>query len=372
MVSSQFIASCALCILAAGIRAASDPEADAVSANAGRDMSFVMVYHKDCDHSLHMAVSDDSYNWRAVNGDRAVVSGRDIAEQKGIRDPFIVHAPDGTFLVAATDLHIFAKREGLRATDWERDGRAYGWGNNRGLVLLKSRDLINWERHNLDFSKLASPTFAKDKDGSDFAWADVGCVWAPEMVWDDAANAMLIHFTVRFGTTPTRIYAAHLTDDLTALVDAPRPLLVPPTGRDFQPMFGILDSDIVKDDEGVWHLFFCSHEYTATIRHATSKGLFGPYRMDYGFSDGEKHGHEAPNCWRRPDGTWVLMWDRYTMKPHNFGFNETKDFREWRALGFFDRGEMKRTGFAEQKHGAVAQAPAEIVHALEEHFKVNN
>lgn len=134
MVSSQFIASCALCILAAGIRAASDPEADAVSANAGRDMSFVMVYRKDCDHSLHMAVSDDSYNWR------------------------------------------------------------------------------------------------------------------------------------------------------------------------------------------------------------------------------------------RPDGTWVLMWDRYTMKPHNFGFNETKDFREWRALGFFDRGEMKRTGFSEQKHGAVAQAPAEIVHALEEHF----
>ena len=46
-----------------------------------------MVYHKDADHSLHMAVSDDSYNWRAVNGDKPVVKGEDIAVQKGIREP---------------------------------------------------------------------------------------------------------------------------------------------------------------------------------------------------------------------------------------------------------------------------------------------
>lgn len=25
-----------------------------------------------------------------------------------------------------------------------RDGETYGWGNNRGLVLMKSRDLIRW------------------------------------------------------------------------------------------------------------------------------------------------------------------------------------------------------------------------------------
>ena len=78
--------------------------------------AYLMVYHKDCDHSLHIAVSDDSYNWRAVNGDKAVVSGRDIAVQKGIRDPFIARAPDGMFIVVATDLHI-------RESRWVADNR---------------------------------------------------------------------------------------------------------------------------------------------------------------------------------------------------------------------------------------------------------
>ena len=40
-----------------------------------------------------------------------------------------------------TDLHIFAQQKGLRNTEWERDGAKYGWGNNRGFVLMKSKDL---------------------------------------------------------------------------------------------------------------------------------------------------------------------------------------------------------------------------------------
>lgn len=41
--------------------------------------AYLMVYHKDADHALHMAVSEDSYNWRAVNGDKAVVDITDVA-----------------------------------------------------------------------------------------------------------------------------------------------------------------------------------------------------------------------------------------------------------------------------------------------------
>lgn len=332
--------------------------------------SYLMVYHKDCDHSLHMAVSDDSYNWRAVReGDKPVMDGREIAEQKGIRDPHIFRAPDGTYLVAATDLHIFAKREGLRETDWERDGGKYGWGNNRGLVLLKSKDLINWEKFNLDFTKLDGLTFARQEDGSDFLWSEVGCVWAPEMVWDEGANRVFMHFTVRFGNTPTRIYAAHLNEEMTGLGELPRPLLVPPTGWNYQPNYGILDSDIVKDDNGEYHMFYVSHQWVATIKHAVSKRLTGPYKSDEWFADGIKHGHEAPNVWRRPDGTWVLMWDCYTMKPHNFGFHESKDLRGFNMIGYFDGGSMKRTGFAEQKHGGVVAVPREDVERLEAYWK---
>ena len=87
--------------------------------------AYVMVYHKDADHSLHMALSRDGYSWTALNNDRHIVNGYSIAQQRGIRDPHIYRAPDGTFYVPATDLHVFGKRDGKRDTEWERDGEKF-------------------------------------------------------------------------------------------------------------------------------------------------------------------------------------------------------------------------------------------------------
>lgn len=84
-----------------------------------------MVYHKDADHSLHMELSRDGYSWTALNNDRHIVNGDSIAQQRGIRDPHIYRAPDGTFYVPATDLHVFGKRDGKRDTEWERDGEKF-------------------------------------------------------------------------------------------------------------------------------------------------------------------------------------------------------------------------------------------------------
>ena len=53
----------------------------AAALGAKADEAYVMAYHKDCDHSLHLAVSDDGRAWRAVNGDRPVVDGRAVALQ---------------------------------------------------------------------------------------------------------------------------------------------------------------------------------------------------------------------------------------------------------------------------------------------------
>ena len=94
--------------------------------------AYLMVYHKDDDHSLHAAVSRDGYTFTALNGNKPIVSGDTIAAQHGIRDPHIYRGPDGAFYCALTDLHIFAQRKGIRATEWERDGKLYGWGNKNG------------------------------------------------------------------------------------------------------------------------------------------------------------------------------------------------------------------------------------------------
>ena len=76
---------------------------------------YVMVYHKDADHGLHMAYSWDGYTWTALNDDRPIMAGDTIAVQRGIRDPYIFRNPkDGAFLAAMTDLHVFGRRDGVR------------------------------------------------------------------------------------------------------------------------------------------------------------------------------------------------------------------------------------------------------------------
>jgi len=306
-----------------------------------KDMgAYLMVYHKDQDHSLHMAVSMDGYNWESLANDAAIIAGDTIAVQRGIRDPHIFRGPDGAFYLAMTDLHIYAQREGYRDTQWERDGRKYAWGNNRGLVLMKSTDLEHWTRTNLDFSSLGVI------DGED--WGEVGCVWAPETVYDYETNQLMVHFTTRFGAGRNMIYYVYMNDDFTQMTSQPRLLFQAP-----EKAYNVIDSDIIKVGD-TYHLFYVSHEHGAKPKHAYSTNITGPYKIDDTYHDNERRGHEAPNCWKRiGTDTYVLMYDNFNIKPMNFGFVETRDFFTWKPIGYFGDGVMTRKNFEEQKHGSV-------------------
>ena len=319
---------------------------------------YLMVYHKDPDHGLHMAVSRDGYTWTALNDDKAIIGGDTIAEQHGIRDPHIFRGPDGGFYLSMTDLHVFGQRAGYRDTQWERDGDLYGWGNNRGLVLMKSFDLIHWTRTNIDFSKLP--------DQEDMKWSEVGCVWAPETVYDEEEGKLMIHFTTREGNGKNIIYYVYVNEDYNALISQPKLLAEAP-----ERAYNIIDSDIIKVGE-TYHLFYVSHEGGATPKHAASQKITGPYTFDNYYYDGERQGHEAPNCWKRlGSDTYVLMYDNFRQRPMNFGFVETKDFFTYHPIGYFDAPgcPMKRTNFIEQKHGAVTYITEEELKRLEEFWK---
>lgn len=320
--------------------------------------SYIMVYHKDQDHGLHMAISRDGYTWTALNADKPVIDGDTIAVQHGIRDPHIFRGPDGAFFLSMTDLHVFGQRDGKRTTEWERDGAKYGWGNNRGLVLMKSYDLIHWTRTNLDFSILPKQ--------DDMNWQEVGCVWAPETVFDEETGQLMIHFTTREGKGMNKIYYAYVNNDYNALTGQPRLLAEAPNQA-----YNIIDSDIIKVGD-TYHLFYVSHEKGAAPKHATAQKITGPYTFDETYQDGEHRAHEAPNCWKRLNSdTFVVMFDNYSFRPMNFGFVETKDFFTYKPIGYFDAPDspMKRTNFSEQKHGAVTYITEEEARRLEEHWK---
>jgi hypothetical protein len=70
--------------------------------------------------------------------------------------------------------------------------------------------------------------------------------------------------------------------------------------------------------------------------------------------DAERGSCEAPNVWKRiGQQKWVLMYDIFSINPHNFGFVETSDFKTFTPLGRFNEGVMKATNFTSPKHGSV-------------------
>lgn len=326
-----------LTTLVTALAAIATASAQTATAPTEKDMgAYLMVYHKDATHSLHMALSYDGYHFKALNADQPIIAGDTIAEQKGIRDPHIFRGPDGAFYLAMTDLHIYAQQCGYRDTEWERDGAEFGWGNNRGLVLMKSYDLENWTRANIRFDLL------------DSTLADIGCVWAPETTYDYQNNKLMIYYTMRHGNQMNRLYYSYINDAFNRVETLPAELFTYP-----KEGISAIDGDITYAD-GTYHLFYCAHDGTAGIKQATSASVTGPWQYDDTYYDNERYGCEAPHVYKLiGQQKWILMYDIYRINPHNFGFAETTDFKNFDYLGHFDEGKMTREGFSEQKHGAV-------------------
>jgi len=346
-------ASCAFLLmgLATQVLASVSPE----KMPTEKDMAaYLMVFFSDSDHSLHMALSSDGYSFTALNDNKPLIDGKQVAEQKGIRDPHITRGPDGAFYLAMTDLHIFAQREGLRTTEWERDGDQYGWGNNRGLVLMKSRDLIHWTQTNIRIDKAFS------------GFDDIGAAWAPETIYDPKAGKMMIYFTMRFGTGLNRVYWSYVNKDFNKLLTRPEVLF------EYPRPFNYLDSDITKVGDQ-YHMFYVSHDGTPGIRHAVSDTINWGYSYEPERINPEDKACEAPTLWKRiGEAKWVLMYDCYGIHPHNFGFVETTDFKTYKPLGYFNQGVMKTTNFTSPKHGAVIQLTKSEAERLAHHWKLES
>lgn len=315
--------------------------------------AYLMAYFKDETHSIYFAVSPDGYTFTDVNGGQPLMLGKDLAEQKGVRDPHIMRGPDGGFYLAMTDLHIYAQREGLRQTQWERPAKEYEWGNNRALIFMKSYDLIHWT-HSIVRVDQAFPEFG-----------DIGCVWAPETILDPATGKLMVYFTTRIKTGPNFMVYSYADSAFTKLETMPKRLFTYPKEK-----VNTIDGDITKAGEK-YHLFYVAHDRPGGLRHAASDKINEGYVYEPQKVDPEKVACEAPNLWRRHGtDTYVLMYDVFGAKPNNMGFSETTDFLHFKNLGRFNDkdGVMKATNFSGPKHGAVMSITPEEMKRLEAYF----
>ena len=302
-----------------------------------KDMSaYLMVFHKDDTHGLHFALSADGYSFTALNDGKPVIAGDTIADQKGIRDPHIYRGPDGAFYITMTDLHISARRAVLRDTQWERDGDTFGWGNNRGLILMKSWDLVNWKRANIRFNELSAQ------------FAEIGCAWAPQTIFDEVTGKLMIYFTMRYRNEANKLYYVYVNEAFDRLESMPRLLF-----EYSDEKVSAIDADITKIGDK-YRMFYVSHDGPAGIKQAVSDKINSGYEYDPRWYDIEEKACEAPNVWKRiGEDKWVLMYDCYGQAIHNFGFIETSDFVNFQNLGQFNEGVMKTTNFTSPKHGAI-------------------
>lgn len=310
-----------------------------------KDMgAYLFTYFSDPTHSLFMAISYDGYTFTAVNNGQPIIAGDSIAEQHGIRDPHIYRAPNGKFYIAMTDLHVFGRQKGIRTTQWERPER-YGWGNNRGLVLMASDDLIHWTHHVARIDRLFPEHFG-----------EIGCAWAPQTIWDPQAGKPMVYFTIRqHPGGRTKLYYSYADEAFTTLETEPKLLFEYP-----DTTIQVLDADICPMPDGRFFMTYVSQENPGGIKYMISDRInhFDDYHTEQ--IDGENSGCEAPNVWKRiGENKWVIMYDIYSVNPHNFGFVETTDFKTFTPLGRFGEGKMKLTtgadgnAFVSPKHGSV-------------------
>lgn len=240
------------------------------------------------------ALSDDGYNFTPLNNGDPVIMSDSIALTGCVRDPHILRGEDGkTFYMVLTDMKS-----------------SLGWSSNRGIVLLKSTDLINWEHHTVHF-----PTKYYKK------WGNVIRVWAPETIYDKEAGKYMVFYSLRTSDDSSfdRIYYSYVNDDFTDLEG--EPVYMFDNGK------ATIDGDIVfNEKDGLYHLFYKS-EAGRGIFQATAKTLTAekgkPLGSQWTKIDGNveqtQEAVEGVGVCKTLDGKeWIIMYDCYMNGHYQF------------------------------------------------------
>lgn len=296
---------------------------------------------------LRFAVSEDAQNWYALNGNRPVIASDSISESGGIRDPHILRGEDGCYYIVATDMFTVKN----------------GWKENPGIVLLKSKDLVNWTHGKIVLAKDYAEHFG------DAYW-----VWAPQTVYDAKAGKYMIYFTLQRNDRKTLItYYAYANADFTGFESEPKEL--------FSAKYGSIDNDIIYHN-GTYHLFYKGNtkdeqgkEFKNGIQQAFSKNVRGPWKEDFKYLDAyadSKTGVEGSGVFRlnpkdvketvingkTVKAEYILMYDLYGSGRYEFQ-------RSADLMNFTQKPESFRKNFF-PRHGTICSVTAEELDRLQQ------
>ena len=249
------------------------------------------------EEAIRFAVSDNGYNFHALNHNQPVLASNQISLTGGVRDPHILRSADGkTFYMVATDM-----------------AAAKGWDSNRGIVLLKSGDLIHWTSNAIHFPKKFQ--------GQDSLLR----VWAPQAIYDPVVKKHLVYFSMKHGVNGRdKIYYAYANKNFTDLETEPKVLFASPVNG------ASIDADIVYKG-GKYYLFFKTEDKGAGIKIAVSNKLTGDYLLQDKYIQQTNDPVEGAGIFKLNNGEgYVLMYDVYTKG--RYQFTQTKDFKSFKVI----------------------------------------
>jgi hypothetical protein len=249
------------------------------------------------EEAIRFAISSDGYHFRALNSGQPVLSSQTISATGGVRDPHIMRCKDGkTFYMVATDM-VSAK----------------GWSSNRGMVLLKSTDLVHWTSSAVNIQTKYPGQEKLER------------VWAPETIYDDSAKKYLVYFSLKYSGEPDKICYAYVNADFTDLESEPRQLFYSPDNA------ACIDGDIVRKG-GRYFLFFKTEDRQPGIKIAVSDHLTGGYQLENkNYVQQTKEPVEGACTFKLNDGSgYVLIYDMYMSG--RYQFTRSADLRNFKVM----------------------------------------
>lgn len=290
--------------------------------------------------SLHMAVSDDGFNFEALNGNKPIwdssklgtvnsyPDNSGIAASGHVRDPYVFQAQDGSYYILATDLNT-------------QNGT--NWGNNTKLMV--------WHLDNLADLDSTDPWFIDTQSiAGSLVGGNVARAWAPEAIYDPEVGHYMLFWAIGYIGGHTRMYYMY-TDDFKTMLTEPKQLL--------DVDYDNIDGNITYD--GAHYYLWYKDENSKTVGYSVADHASGPYSHFTAFSDSNyTKAFEGPEVYQiQSTGKYVLMADLYGSPISYFA-----TFQSSNPCDFAHNAVATNMNYLEPRHGSVVNITTAEYNAL--------
>ena len=276
-----------------------------------KDKYLLTYFTGNSAENLNYAVSDDGYNWEALNGNdpvwdsslldtsniKSYPDNSGVAASGHVRDPYAFQAEDGSYYILATDLNTV---------------NGTSWGNNSKLMV--------WHLDDLADVSTTQPWFIDTQSiaSSICNGGNVSRAWAPQAIWDADAGHYMLYWSIGYlsNGNKTQMYYVY-TDDFKTFLSKPQRLTA--------DTFSNIDGDITYD--GSLYYLWYKNEDESKILYATSECAHGPYSQTTEFTDSNYASKfEGPQVYQLySTGEYILMADHFSSSMSYFATYSSKN-----------------------------------------------